>query len=303
MIYNRILEQILILLAIIVIGYFLKLTKLFKESDAETLNKLIINITMPVLIFLAVRNANLSITLFKIPFTGIFIISILIVLSYVIAKLKKIKGPLLGAFLIVCSMGNTGYLGYPLTISFFGEENLIKAIFYDVMATVVMIFTVGIFIAETFGQNKIKISRLKEILLFPPNIALVVGLLLIPFNIPRFIETNLYYIGQATIPLIMLAIGLTIHIKGSFKYKKIILYVLFLKLLFSPFLALLGVQIFNLPPLDSKITVLQASMPTMTFSLILGLKFGLDSKFISAAIFITTLFSIITITFWQMILA
>ncbi len=256
---------------------------------------------MPVLIFLAVREAQIDLSIIKIPIVGLISILISILIAFYIGKLLNLKKPLLGAFIITCSLGNTGYLGYPLTIGLFGESNLIKAVFYDVFATVVIVFTLGLYIAETHGQIKTKVNRLKEIILFPPTIALVVGFLSSPIFIPQFFEKNLNYIGQATIPLIMLAIGLVLKPEGLNEYRLSLSLVIILKLIISPIFALVLGKALIANLIDYRIAILQTSMPVMTFSIILGIKFGLENRFIAGAIFISTLLSIITIPFWQLI--
>ncbi len=188
-----------------------------------------------------------------------------------------------------------------MTIGLFGESNLIKAVFYDVFATVVIVFTLGLYIAETHGQIKTKVNRLKEIILFPPTIALVVGFLSSPIFIPQFFEKNLNYIGQATIPLIMLAIGLVLKPEGLNEYRLSLSLVIILKLIISPIFALVLGKALIANLIDYRIAILQTSMPVMTFSIILGIKFGLENRFIAGAIFISTLLSIITIPFWQLI--
>ena len=53
-------ETILAIILLILIGYLAKKIGLLKSEDSLTLNKIVINIAIPSLIFLAMFNADLS---------------------------------------------------------------------------------------------------------------------------------------------------------------------------------------------------------------------------------------------------
>jgi hypothetical protein len=258
---------------------------------------------MPALIFRAVVKAGSVSGLLVVPLFGLLIMSFSTILAFGLAKFLKLEPPTFGALLLAAAIGNTGYLGYPISLELFGLENLVKAVFYDLFGTVIFMFTVGLVIAEYYGSSTGRINKVKEIATFPPLIALVVALLLKQINLPIFLTKTIDYLGAATIPLIMLTIGLSLEATQIKTFKIPILIAVIIKLIISPAFALLTTSLFALPQTSLGIIVLEASMPTVMFSLIIGLKYGLDISFLPAVIVVTTLISMLTIPLWQFLVA
>ena len=68
-------ETILAIIFLILIGYITKRIGLLKPEDSITLNKIVINIAIPSLIFLAMFNADLTNIKILLPITLICIIT------------------------------------------------------------------------------------------------------------------------------------------------------------------------------------------------------------------------------------
>ncbi|MBI4744699.1 MAG: AEC family transporter [Actinobacteria bacterium] len=300
------LNLILGFVLIIALGFIGKKTGLLEEKDRDVVNKVIIYFTLPALIFIAVLNSKPTLALFKIPVLAFFVAFLCGIIAFVIGKILKLNPKTFGAFLIASTIGNTGYLGFPLTQKIYGNENLIKAIFYDFFGTVVLILTVGVYIAEIYGEYRGKeaslISSLKEILFFPSLWALVLGLGLKSILLPNFLLSGLESLASATIPLIMFSVGLSLRLEGIREYKILLFFLCLIKLIISPFTAYLFGQVLQMNKEMLGISVLEASMPTVILSLAIGTKYKLDLSFLATAILVTTLLSIVTIMFWQYII-
>lgn len=301
------LNLILSFILIIALGFISKKIGLLEEKDINVINKVIIYFTLPALIFIAVLNSKPTLALFKIPVLSFFVAFLCGIIAFVVGKILKLKPKTFGAFLIAATIGNTGYIGFPLTQKIYGNENLIKAIFYDFFGTVVLILTVGVYIAEIYGEYKGKegslIKSLKEIFLFPSLWALVLGLGLKSLALPSFLLSGLDSLASATIPLIMFSVGLSLRLEGIKEYKVLLFFLCLIKLVISPLTAFLFGQILQMSKDTLGVSVLEASMPTVILSLAIGTKYKLDLSFLPAAILVTTLLSIVTIMFWQYIIS
>lgn len=298
---QALLQSIPSMILIIFLGWFTRRIGFLDERDVNLLNKIIIYLALPALIFLAVRQSQLSLSLVKIPFLAILVMALCLGVAYLVGRLSNYAPKTFGSFLIASSMGNTGYLGFPLTIGLFGYSNLVKAVVYD-FGTVVVIFTMGIVIAKKFGEAGKEGSVIKEFLIFPSTLALVFGLLLHPVPLPKFLLGSINYLGQATIPLIMLTIGLSLKAEGIGKYWLPLLSLGAIKLVLAPFFAFFVGSLGGLTSQTLGVFVLEASMPAVMLSLVVGLKYGLDTKFLPVAILTSTLASLITIPLGQAIL-
>ncbi len=289
------------MIIIIAIGWLLRKTGFLGRPDVGVLNKIIIYVTLPALIFLAVQRAHLTFGLARVPLFAVAVMLLCLGLAYAAGRLLKLPPALMGAFLLLASMGNTGYLGFPLTIGLFGQGNLVKSVFYD-FGTVTLLFSLGVIIAETYGDADHKSSAFKEFILFPSILALAAGLVMNPLPLPAFFITTLEYISLATIPLIMLTVGLTLEGKKLGAYAAPLTAVIVIKLLLSPLIALMIGRVGGLSGVDLGIIVLEASMPTVMLSLVVGLKYELDVEFISLAIVVSIIISLVTIPAVQAVL-
>jgi predicted permease len=285
---------------IIGLGWSLRRIDFLKRDDVEVINKIIVYVSLPALIFMAVHNASLSLKVARLPVFAIIVMAVCLVIGYAAGKLIGLKNGLLGAFLLVAAIGNTGYLGFPLTIGLYGQHNLVKSVFYD-FGTVTFLFTAGIVVARSLGNNRMEGSVIREFLLFPSTLALLAGLVFHFIPLPVFLDKAFEYLGQATIPLVMLTIGLTLEAKSLKKYIWLLLLVLVVKLLISPLIALGLAAAGGFTSTDLGILVLEASMPAVMLSLVVGLKYDLEVEFISAAILVSIIASLATIPLFQTI--
>jgi len=272
---------------------------LLKKAHTSILNNVIIYLTMPALIFRAVFESDISLSLLIIPVLAIAIVSLSMGLAYLAGRFLRLEAATFGALILAAAIGNTGYLGYPLVLQLFGIENLVRAVFYDLAGTVVFTFTIGLLVAQKYGQNEGKVNIVKEIFTFPPLIALFAALVFKSAALPEFLTDTIDFMAGATVPLIMLTIGLSLELTGVGKYKTAIATVVIVKLILSPLIALVGAGLIGVSDVDLGVIVLEASMPTFLLSLVIGLKYGLDVDFLPPAIVTTTMLSMVTIPLWQ----
>src|SRR4028119_916841 len=61
--------------------------------------------------------------------------------------------PTQGSFLLATMVGNTGFLGIPVTLSLLGPEHLAWALFYDLLGTTMGINILGVAIASHCGKS------------------------------------------------------------------------------------------------------------------------------------------------------
>ncbi|NCO65055.1 MAG: hypothetical protein COW32_08480 [Candidatus Aquicultor secundus] len=277
---------------------------LLEKAHTLILNNIIIYLTMPALIFRAVFESRISLSLLKIPLVALAIAALSMGVAYIVGRFLHLKRPTFGAFLLVAAIGNTGYLGYPLTLQLFGIGNLVKAVFYDLSGTVVFTFTIGLLVAQRYGQGNGKVNIIKEVFTFPPLIGLLVALVVkgLGIGLPNFLTDTIGFLAGATIPLVMLTIGLSLELTEVRTYALAIAVVVLIKLVVAPIVAMLGGNILGMSGSDLGIMVLEASMPSFLLSLVVGLRYGLDTDFLPAAIVVTTMLSMITIPVWQYLL-
>lgn len=271
---------------------------LLKYEDRVALNNIIIFISLPALIFTAARRAPFTPSLLAVSATAIGISLAAVAIGYGLAKSLRLKGPTFGAFMLASGVGNTGYLGYPLTQALFGRGQLVKAVFYDIFGTVFVLFTIGIYFAAKYGREKDKAWRQALTFAGPNLIALALGFATFGVKLPVPLDLAITSLAESTVAIIMLSIGVSLSAAPG-RALPAIGAVTLLKLIIMPALAILVGQALALPPIARSITLLQASMPIALMSFVVGDKYDLDRDFLSGAILISTVLSLITIPLWQ----
>lgn len=270
-----------------------------KKEHTAVVNNVIIYFAMPALIFRAVHQSHISIGLLIFPLVGNMVMFGNMALAYLAARAIKLQNSLLGAVILVATIGNTGFLGYPLTIELFGMNNLVKSVFFDLFSTVLFMFTVGILVAGKFGKTNERVNVLREVSTFPPLIAIFVAIILHGVGLPGFLDKAINFMAGAAIPLIMVSIGLALEVSQVKNYKRELIIISSIKLIVAPVIAFLLSIALSLSKTDIAINLLEASMPTFLFSYIIGQRYGLDVDFIPAAVVVTTMISMLTIPLWQ----
>jgi malate permease and related proteins len=289
-------ETILAIILLILVGYISKRIGLLKYKDSITLNKIVVNIAIPSLIFLAMYTADLSNIKVLAPITLICIVtgslSGLIVYLFSVSRgySKKTKWTLVGT----STLFNSGFLGYPVVLGIFGPSGLVRAVFYDMGSTILFLCLGILFIIIFEGKHS---SIIRRTFLFPPIWGIILGIIanflhlnigLIPLNV-------LKYLSGAAIPIIMISLGLSLEVGGLKNYLSSASFVSFIRLAVSPIIAILLIYILGLTGLESTVTIVEAGMPSAMLSLVLAASYDLDIKAASACIFLSTVLSMISL--------
>ncbi len=105
----------------------------------------------------------------------------LVGVSYLYSRLVSKERDEQGALTLAGSLGNTGFIGYPLAQLAFGDKGLSQAVIYDQLAFGVPMSSVSVVVGRFFGKRSPESggrSRLATFLLNPPVWTLVAALAL-----------------------------------------------------------------------------------------------------------------------------
>ena len=295
-------QIILGFVAIVGVGWAMRRTGLLAAEDATPINNIIIYAALPALIFQAVHPASLKIEFAWIAGIAWIIFVLTATLAWFICRALGLPSPVSGGFVLAAALGNTGYIGYPIALAFLGNDGLVRAIFSDVFGTVAALLFVGLIIAQKMGSaEEDAVNPVKEALKFPAVIAVFAALALRFVAIPQPVSDGLDLIASLVVPLIMISVGLSLRPGGIRKYAVALSILSGLKLIVAPLVAL-AVGSLLLDDTDAiRLVVLQASMPSMMLTLVIGARFKLDTDFIASAILVTTVASIVTIPLMQLL--
>ncbi len=289
------------IIVMILIGALSKKIGLLKENDVETLNNIVINIALPCMIFNALYTADVSLLPRLSILTVYMLITSLIVgvLTYLLLNFLGWDKRKIWSLVIVVVLGNTGFLGYPITQGIFGNAGMIRAVFCDISTSI--IFVVLSFILILIFDGEIKVA-IRKILTFLPLWSIILGITFNILSIPitSVGSTVVTYLAGATIPLIMISLGLSLKIDGLKNHFKEVGLASFIKLIIYPLIALGVLSLLNITGFEHTIGLIEAAMSSAMLGLVLAVTYRLDWELISDCIFTSTVFSLVTIPIFLM---
>lgn len=264
--------------------------------DSRSLGRVVFYIFSPVLIFnlLLQNQLNLSEAIGVISLT-LCTVAIMGLLTWLLGSFFRLDRPVLTSILITTMFANTGNYGLPLVSFAFGEKALSYAGIYFVTTTF-LFYTVGVLIAS-LGHMNLKeavLGLLKIPTMYAVLLAIIINLLHI--QIPAPVDRAIQLAAGGTIPLMLILLGVEltrVQLSGSLRAMQLSVT---LRLLIAPFIALILAGLFGIQGFARQGSVTEASMPSMVSATVLATEYQLDSKLITAIIFISTLLSPLTLT-------
>lgn len=288
-------EAIMVPTLMMCFGYVLKRKSFFKKSDRELLASIVFYITLPSMIFINMSKASISQDMLFLPILSFTTSLILIVISYIYCKIRNYSKKTTWAIIIASSIMNTGFIGFPVCLGVFGNEGFINAVFFD-MATTAMVVIYGVILAKEFGGDGKAV--VKKIITFIPLWAVVFALIFNVFSVPLpyVADQILNYLGQATIPLIMFCLGISLEFGNIGQNICDSIVVSVIKLVFAPAIIFVLLSLFNIKGMAFNVGVLEAGMSTAMNALVLSGIYGLDEDFMASLIFTNVILSIFSLT-------
>lgn len=172
--------KLIFLLVALVVGLLLQRLR-SEERVRDSIWNVSFWLVIPVLVFATFLSFPLDHKLLLAVATAIVSTWTLLALSYLYARLVTRERDERGALTLAGGVGNTGFIGYPLTQLVFGHTGLSQAVVYDQLSFGVPMSSISVVVARFFGRRSVDTegrSRLAVVLLNPPLWALAAALVL-----------------------------------------------------------------------------------------------------------------------------
>jgi predicted permease len=308
-----IISQIFILAVVVLIGAIAARFKVLTTASKDMLSKVIFNISLPLMLFtnflkLEVTPRLLANSFIVLSVTGC-VIMFLLLTGWATTRIFNIAGREAAVFKAHSMFGNTIFLGFPLINALYGAEGLLYASMYQLVSTVIM-WTVGVVVLTYNSGISWKKSILKVI--NPNTIATLAGLacFILSIKLPKLIITPLSELGSANTWLSMLFIGAMLFFSnpGEMLKRKCIYILSFNRLIFVPLILIAlfwlssAVSFGDPDKLVSSVIILEASMPCMASVVIMAKELGADDTLAVGNVFVSTIFSIVTLPVVMMVI-
>jgi malate permease and related proteins len=299
-------QAVAILILLIFLGMGLREWGILKEEFGGVLSRIIVNVTIPALIFSALSTVQFEPD--KLMLAVVMILSQLIsaLLAWLVSQWLKLSQAKRGALILASTFTSSAFLGYAVVKEVYhgNVHALADAAVVSELGVATLLFTFGVFLAMHFGTgNAAPRERMHTMLSFfysPIFIALVAGIICSFIPIPRDnlivggIYDGLHIIADANTFLVALTIGVMMHFKDLRHVWKIVALVVVIKLIIQPLLSYTQAHLYGFSELWTQIVVLEAAMPTAAMTAIFARKYGCDAELTSILVFATFISSCIT---------
>ncbi|MBW4427126.1 MAG: AEC family transporter [Nostoc desertorum CM1-VF14] len=210
-----------------------------------------------------------------------------------------LQAPTQASLILAAMLGNTGYLGFPITLAMVGKEYFAWALFYDLLGSFPGTYALGVLLAASFGgsvQNHWQI--IKAILINPALWSFGFGLLFRQVAIPTVAEFWLEKFAWSGVALSLVLIGMRLALIKSWSSLPQVGMSLGIKMLLVPLILGSTLPLFGLTGSTAKVIVLQMAMPPAFGTLIIAETFNLDHDLAVTALAAGTIVLLVTLPVW-----
>jgi hypothetical protein len=289
-----------LILAMLVLGYAFQRLRVLPDNAAQTLNLVVLYVCLPAAVLRYAPRLHLEPALIGIAVVPWVLLLATIVLVTLLARALRFRDDERAVLLLTVALGNTSFLGYPLTRVLIGEHALPYAVIYDQFGAFLILSTFGLWVLARYGGDRKPTVRemLARVVRFPPLWALVLGFTIMPAEPPAWVAGGLQRLSDALLPLAMLTIGLSVKLALPRDELKPLAAGLLLKLALLPALALPLVRLLGLHGEMARTTVLESAMPSMVTAGALAISHGLAPRLAAAMVGYGLLLSLRTLPLW-----
>ncbi len=309
-------ENLLVIAFTLVAG--LGLRQLLREradEAARTLNTFVIYVALPAVILVAVPRLTFTADTWLLIATPWLTLAVSALLVLAAARRFAWSRSTTGALLLVVPLGNTSFLGIPLTAAWLGPDAVPLAVVYDQLGSFLALTLYGTAIISRFApppapddaprETTTTASTARRIATFPPFIALLVALaaIALPNGWPPAIESAFTLIGHSLVPTVMVAIGLQWKLGLDRADLGQTAFALGAKLVVAPAVAALLVFVTHAEGLAAEVSILESAMGPMVTAGAMASAAGLAPRLVAGIIGYGSLLSLGTTAIIAVLLA
>lgn len=294
-------QQILVMLLLILIGYYLYKSKMLNASGVNQLTGILLDVIFPVLVlssFMGMTSDEQIKNFLIVGGLAIFSYLITILAANLLVRPKKGKDFCLERFCTI--FPNNGFMGIPVISALLGKEAICYATSFICIGNAIL-WTYGISLmggiqGSSPKEKVIKILGNRSMVAFFLGIIIAVSQYLLHYSIPTFISDTCAHLGNMNTPLAMFIVGTVLAQNdiGSALKSRAAYRIMFLSNFFIPLL-ILGIYVFLPIPTELKLNnLISISCPVSSAAVIFSNKFNKDNMYVTQIFILSnvmTLFS------------
>jgi predicted permease len=255
------------------------------ELARTLLNRLAMYLFYPSILYSVAASTPLTLDLLSVPLlVGIGSLTagaLIYVLLFRLPIWPHLTDPTRAGIMLAGMFGNTFNIGVPVLVFFYGRDATRYAVFNDMLMTMPFVWSLGVWIATRLGSHtpvESYPSVWRVMVTMPPIWAFILGILTQQLGLTyRPVVNATYFIGQATIPVTLFVLGMTIPWRNLVPRAEI-LSAAMVKLVAAPVIVWCAARtLFSSMGEAQYASVVEAATPPMLTALLLADRFRLDS--------------------------
>jgi len=197
------------------LGRSLVWRRLVPDSAPDALNSVVLYVCMPASILLQVPRLEFQAAAFGVVLIPWLLVAITTVLVLLAARFWRLARADTAVLLLEVPLGNTSFLGYALVPVLASQDALPYAVLYDQFGSFLILSTFGLTVIAIYsgGVRPTPAAVFGRVLRFPPFIALVFALTVMPAQPPEAIRNVLQQLAGAMLPMVGLALGMQLKLR------------------------------------------------------------------------------------------
>ena len=289
-----------LILTMLALGMLFARLRAFPDNAGDVINRVVLYVCLPAAMLTYVPRLRLDTSLMGVVVTPWLLTVATVALVALATRALKFRRDEHAVLLLCVALCNSSFIGYPMVRALLGEHALPYAVVYDQFGTFILLSTFGLYVLARYGGDAPPTAReiVLRILKFPPVWALLFGLTLMPEQPSAWIGSALQKLADAMLPLVMLAVGLTLQLKLPRDELKPLAVGLLLRLLVMPALAVSLSLAFGMRGEMLQANVLESAMPTMITAAALAISHQLAPRLAAALVGYGILLSLVTLPMW-----
>ncbi len=261
----------------------------FHFIDRTSVSRLALYALTPALAFDTLSNTKVHLTeFFRIAISYVLAVVFLGLCAWFMgAKLEENRRRSLVLSVI---LGNNGNFGLPMSLFAFGQAGLELSVMVF-LTSVLMTFVVGpMVLSSRQGLWQGVVASFRLPLLWSATIGWMVNLL--GLHVPSTLSKGLHLLSQATVPLLLLALGLQMAREPLVWPSRAVWSASTLRLLGGPLAALFITKLLGIDGMARNVLLLSSTMPTAVNAFLLADELKGDAKMVADTVVLTTLLSV-----------
>ena len=206
-----------LILAMLALGYAFQRLQLLPGNAAQTLNLVVLYVCLPAAVLRYAPRLHLEPALLGVVAVPWLLLLATMLAVGVLSRWLQFRDEERAVLLLTVALGNTSFLGYPLTRALIGEHALalrggLRPVRCVPDPVDLRSVGAGALRRRCLGpQPRVK-DMLLRVVKFPPLWALVLGFTVMPAQPPAWLAGGLQRLSDALLPLAMLTIGLSVRL-------------------------------------------------------------------------------------------